>query len=345
MVGGGGGGGGAPRWSAARGHEKNAQYMADFDAAYRDMTGEEGTPGQDVLFGRAAVDGSRLVPFAPGWLAEPLGESIRNHGLAVRGALNACLCTCASVYVRVYARGLAPITTFFFIWPAGNEGGGWLRGPAEPPLVYDASDRPLMSVSVHLESGQAVVAGTDHACYCVSLETAERTRQLHTKTSGHADWVSCAAFLRDGRVIRCARTLLAVHLLSGIAYLPAGCARSGGADKKLCLWNKAGNRCYDLLGHTAAVSALAVGAGGSVAVSASYDTTVRGWSTSGRGAQLACLQGHTAPVLDLAWPAAGAGAGPLISGDRSAAPAASRVDQCIAITKGSLHPARGQWVN
>eukprot|EP01050_Picozoa_sp_SAG11_P033450 SAG11_NODE_11370_length_765_cov_1.240240_2_plen_126_part_01 len=125
-----------------------------------------------------------------------------------------------------------------------------------------------MAASVHEASQQAVVAGTDHALYCFSLETGELTRQLHTKACGHADWVSCASFLHDGRVL------------------------SGGADKKLCLWNRAGSRCSDLLGHTAAISALAVGSTGAIAISASYDTTLRGWSMRGAGAQLACLRGH-----------------------------------------------------
>ena len=109
--------------------------------------------------------------------------------------------------------------------------------------------------------------------------------------------------------------------MSCVAFLPDGRVLSGGADNKLCLWGRAGSRCIDLLGHTAAISAVAVGGGGGIAVSASYDTTLRGWATGGRdgrgreGAQLACLVGHTAPVLDLAWPssaAAGAAHLPLI---------------------------------
>lgn len=108
----------------------------------------------------------------------------------------------------------------------------------------------------------------------------KRRRQLYTKSSGHVDWVSCVAFLPDGSVL------------------------SGGADSKLCLWGRSGSRCTELLGHAAAISAVAVGAAGNIAVSASYDTTLRGWAigSTGSGSQLACLRGHTAPVLDLAWP-------------------------------------------
>eukprot|EP01052_Picozoa_sp_SAG31_P021120 SAG31_NODE_1617_length_7733_cov_6.446817_5_plen_197_part_00 len=117
---------GAPIWSAARGHDKNAMYMADWDSAYCELTGEQGTPGQDVLYGRAAVAGAVQLQFKPGWLDEPLGECSRNPGVAVQ--LDGSLLSSAM----------------------------WRHGPTAPPTIYDASDRPLMAISIHAASNQAV---------------------------------------------------------------------------------------------------------------------------------------------------------------------------------------------
>ena len=176
----------------------------------------------------------------------------------------------------------------------GSGAGAWRAGPRGGPLVLDASDRNLMAVSIR--NGRGVAACADHGLHCFDLSSktdvdgatscARLTRQLHSKRFGHADWVSVVATLPDGRML------------------------SGGQDSKLCLWNASGVVCKDLVGHTAAISALGVGA--NAALTASYDTTLRCWDLN-TAAETACLRGHTAPVLDMAWSRGGLA----ISGDRS----------------------------
>lgn len=64
-------------------------------------------------------------------------------------------------------------------------------------------------------------------------------------------------------------------------------------------------------GHSGSISQVCVGQNGMVAASASYDKTVRLWSTSGKCQ--GCLKGHTAPILELE----ADNSGRIISGDRS----------------------------
>lgn len=68
-------------------------------------------------------------------------------------------------------------------------------------------------------------------------------------------------------------------------FLPSGQVLSGGMDSKLCLWDsvtRSGGgggagpaRCRDLLAHTGSISQVEVNDRGSVALSASYDRTLR----------------------------------------------------------------------
>ena len=62
------------------------------------------------------------------------------------------------------------------------------------------------------------------------------------------------------------------------------------------------------------MSNIDVSADGAHLVSTGYDKTVRIWSTKTRR-ETACLVGHKAPVLELAW-ARGSDGGGLASGDR-----------------------------
>lgn len=140
----------------------------------------------------------------------------------------------------------------------------------------DLSDRPLLAASAHGES--VVVAGSDHALYEMSLATGRRARKLYTKAHGHSEWVTCVAHAGDGRVL------------------------SGGMDSTLCLWEKGRVvRAQRLEGHTGSVSAVACG--DTLAVSASYDKSIRVWAlgTSGlRAKEASALKGHKAPILCLA---------------------------------------------
>lgn len=133
-----------------------------------------------------------------------------------------------------------------------------------------------------------VVGSSDHALYVVDVQSSKRRRTLYTKTTGHSEWVTACQ------------------------YLPDGCIISGGMDSMLCLWEANSNRCQQLTAHAAPISAVDISSTG-LAVSASYDKTVRVWDIGGRRAsESCCLTGHTAPVLQLV-----CGNGDcMISGDR-----------------------------
>ena len=161
--------------------------------------------------------------------------------------------------------------------PGRFDAARWLKGPLDAAgTEVDLSDRPIMCGST---AGDRVVLGcSDHALYEVDAITGRRTRALYTKRYGHAEWVTCVSHCPDGRVV------------------------SGGMDSKLCVWDARGVKCTDLLGHAGSVSDVKVPPSGAVAVSSSYDKTVRVWPLSVRGMRDgtgAVLKAHRAPVLTL----------------------------------------------
>ena len=163
---------------------------------------------------------------------------------------------------------------------AGGCAGGWLAEEAGlsglARASFDLSDRPLLCLSVR--DGLAVAGGSDHGLYEVDLAKGRKARQLYNKRFGHQEWVTCVTHLRDGRLL------------------------SGGMDSKLCLWDARGVRCSELAGHRGSVSCIQTDRERPVAVSCSYDKTVRCWELGGsRPAEAWCMTKHRAPVLALAW--------------------------------------------
>ena len=75
--------------------------------------------------------------------------------------------------------------------------------------------------------------------------------------------------------------------------------------------HKTGEAKSACAGHSAPISQVCCDHGGQVALSASYDKTVRVWSYAGR--ERAVLTGHAAPVLELC----SNNAGGALTGDRS----------------------------
>ena len=133
-----------------------------------------------------------------------------------------------------------------------------------------------------MHGDSAVVGGADHGLHEIELRGGaagaplRRRRELYTRAHGHSEWVTDVAHLPDGRVV------------------------SAGMDSKLCVWNAAGApRCAELLGHTGSVSAVRVSADGALAVSASYDKSLRVWPLGGGGGGGTPLRAHRAPVLQL----------------------------------------------
>ena len=162
----------------------------------------------------------------------------------------------------------------------------WRRGPkTEEGRIFDASDRNLLCMDVRGES--AVVGSADHGLKVFDIKTMRERRNLYGKKCGHTEWVTSVVYLPDGRIL------------------------SGGMDSKLCLWHASAVKCDDLLGHTGSISQVDASPQG-IAVSASYDRTLRVWSVGGsRPSCLTSLVGHGQPVMSFAW------AGPMVmSGDR-----------------------------
>ncbi|KAJ7541580.1 hypothetical protein O6H91_10G065900 [Diphasiastrum complanatum] len=150
---------------------------------------------------------------------------------------------------------------------------GWVEGPAEEAgTVINLSDRPSLCMSV--QGSEVAIGSSDHALYIVDASKGEFSRALYGGSFGHANWVTCVDHLEDGRII------------------------SGGMDSKLCLWERSGVRCRDLKGHSASISAVRGGFGGSRAVSSSYDTTLMIWDVSASvGKPVGRLEGHKAAVM------------------------------------------------
>ncbi|KAG8458499.1 hypothetical protein KFE25_003034 [Diacronema lutheri] len=156
----------------------------------------------------------------------------------------------------------------------------WLAGPLDAAgALVDLSDRPLLCMDVSTDGHTAVIGGADHGLKEVGLRDARVRRELFSRTDGHREWVSCVRVLPDGRVL------------------------SGGVDAKLCLWDAGARsaRCADLVGHGGSISAIRLSESAELALSASYDKTLRAWHLSRAGAPAATLRAHNAPVLELAW--------------------------------------------
>jgi WD40 repeat protein len=186
----------------------------------------------------------------------------------------------------------------------------WYSGPTNPEgRVFDASDSNLLCMDVLVPPSAAgaksastsaslcVVGSADHGLKVFNLDSMREVKSLYTKSCGHTDWVTSCRFLSDRRVL------------------------SGGMDSKLCLWSDVTRggpaRCVDLLGHTGSISQVEVNErqGRIVAMSASYDRTIRIWELSGAaaggGRETGCLAGHKGPVTQFSWCET-----QLLSGDR-----------------------------
>ena len=173
---------------------------------------------------------------------------------------------------------------------SARDAAAWRAGPRDRQgTALDLSDRPSLCMDVRGDC--AVIGSSDHALYEVNFRKGKRTRKLYSRAHGHAEWVNAVRYLPDGRVL------------------------SAGLDSKLFLWHASAVRATELKGHTHSVSAIEIGAGGSLACSCSYDKTVRLWDVSGpTGRECETLRGHKAPVMEVAF-----GDGSLISGSRDGA--------------------------
>ncbi len=208
--------------------------------------------------------------------------------------------------------------------PPGTESTSWRQPPAAPPASITVSDRNILCASVDWARQEAVFGTADHALYCVELRPGRRrkARTLYTKAAGHTEWVSAVCHLPDGRIA------------------------SGGLDSRICLWPTAGTACSAgncsmLEGHAGSVAALApLPAAPTSLLSAGYDKRVLCWDCTGRGRLRQALEGHRAPVQQLAaaggWAASGDRDGSLARWDVAAGKAVggllqAHVGHCTAL--------------
>lgn len=164
----------------------------------------------------------------------------------------------------------------------------WRTGPLDAAgRVCQLSERPLLCLAARWDpgggGGEVVIGSSDHALYVLDVKSCTRRRTLYSKTCGHKEWVTTVTWLDGGRIL------------------------SGGMDGTLWLWPSGGwSSGTELKGHAGAVSQVRALPGASVALSSSYDGTVRLWDVSRpRASQRCVLAAGRAPVLDLACTGAG----------------------------------------
>ncbi|GLD96624.1 hypothetical protein PINS_up005307 [Pythium insidiosum] len=252
-----------PRHSAATAHRQNDAYLDAFDAAHEELMQRH---GKKATAPTMIDDTNKRAP-----------SSAKQH--AVRDLETA-----------------SPAPELGH----GDLSGAWLRGPAAPEgTVHSVSAQPLLCMSVSRDQREIVVGSSDHALYTIPLgggstRGGSRGRTLYAKKFGHAEWVTTAAYLPDGRIL------------------------SGGMDSKLCLWDATGVKCEDLVGHSGSVSLLSV-LSPELAISASYDKTVRLWNVSrkasSRQRDAGVVKVGAAPILALS----AFGSAQAVTGDRDGA--------------------------
>ena len=153
----------------------------------------------------------------------------------------------------------------------------WRRGPKDPRgVLFKASDRPIMCLSVSDKNDEAVVGSSDHALYTFDPRTGRRKKKLYTKRHGHREWVTCCTYTSTGEIL------------------------SAGMDSKICVWDRKALRCDELLGHTGSVSTLLSGRNCNVAISGSYDRTIRVWNVKSRK-EISKISKHKGPILCMDW--------------------------------------------
>lgn len=184
---------------------------------------------------------------------------------------------------------------------------------AQPPEMaegtsIDLSDRQLLCGAMSRGEDELLVGSANHSVYSVRFNDKTRkatVRPMHSKRSGHCDWVTSVALTCDRRAL------------------------SAGMDGKLCLWNEARSSCVDIRAHVGSVSKVLADEDTDLAYSCGYDGKIYAYNTrdkprgragadAGAGYVIGCLSGHSSPVIDMAGGGAvgGGGSSGLVSGAR-----------------------------
>lgn len=71
-------------------------------------------------------------------------------------------------------------------------------------------------------------------------------------------------------------------------------------DKRLCLWDRSGVQCKDLVGHNGSISKVLVD-DRNVAISSAYDSSLLVWALDSLECQQGLFKGHSDAVLEFEW--------------------------------------------
>ena len=279
------------KFTAARSHELNEQYMKEFEEGFENLRLAAG--------GVKSSNDSRRGPSAP-----------RGGRTNVKSASGG-------------ARDLG------FGW--GGEhlsrsemSPGWKRGPADPSgRLFDASDRNILCMTMF--GNTCVVGSADHGLKEFNVETCRMTRNLYTKRFGHSEWVTCVTHLPDGRILSggmdnklCLWSAKGVscidlmgHSRSVSCVLASASGRhaiSAGYDKTIRVWNTSGrgSEAACLSGHKAPVLCMdwardgIDGVENGLLVTGARDGIAVVWDV-GTGSDARVLEGHQGHITALSW--------------------------------------------
>jgi WD40 repeat protein len=153
----------------------------------------------------------------------------------------------------------------------------WYKGPVTDRLI-DAHPRPIQSISIR--GDELVTASDDHGLKVWSIASGELKRELYTKQYGHQEQVTTVDHVKyDGRIV------------------------SGGMDSKLCLWNANSTKCVDLMGHTSSISLVKCAENRNIALSSSYDKTMKVWNLDNQQClhTMTSKNGHKKAIRTFFW--------------------------------------------
>jgi WD40 repeat protein len=237
----------------ARSHEKQQEYMANFEQALVAM-GQSGDAYTEAYAHKRA------------------------DAVVVNGSIGRELASAQAV-----GAGPAPPSKALVRAPAA-QGASWTAVKHGQEVVcsgtasriVDVSDRNVLCVAVRGET--AILGLADHGLVEMNVRSGVKTRTLYTKRFGHTDWVTSVAYCADGRVlsggadsklclwnasgVSCAD--LSGHLgsISRVEVDASGLALSSAYDRTVRIWDlKSKREAACCTGHNAPVMTFAVDAG------------------------------------------------------------------------------------